>query len=37
MIRSGSLNAVAGLSDDDRAMIRGGNASRLLGLPVERT
>jgi aminocarboxymuconate-semialdehyde decarboxylase len=31
----GLLNAVAGLSDDDRAMIRGGNASRLLGLPVE--
>ncbi len=32
----GLLNAVAGLSEDDRAMIRGGNASRLLGLPVER-
>lgn len=28
----GLLNAVAGLSDEDRAMIRGGNASRLLGL-----
>jgi aminocarboxymuconate-semialdehyde decarboxylase len=29
---NGLLNAVAGLSDDDRAMIRGGNASRLLSL-----
>jgi aminocarboxymuconate-semialdehyde decarboxylase len=29
------LEAVAGLSDDDRAIIRGGNASRLLGLSVE--
>jgi len=28
----GLLNAVAGLSDDDRAMIRGANAARLLGL-----
>jgi aminocarboxymuconate-semialdehyde decarboxylase len=28
----GILNAVAGLSDEDRALIRGGNASRLLGL-----
>ncbi len=28
----GLLNSVAGLSDDDRALIRGGNASRLLGL-----
>lgn len=28
----GLLNAVAGLSDDDRQMIRGGSASRLLGL-----
>ena len=28
----GPLNAVAGLSDDERAMIRGANASRLLGL-----
>jgi aminocarboxymuconate-semialdehyde decarboxylase len=33
---NGLLNAVAGLSDDDRAMIRGGNAARLLGLQVER-
>jgi aminocarboxymuconate-semialdehyde decarboxylase len=30
----GLLNAVAGLSDDDRTMIRGGNAARLLGLQV---
>jgi aminocarboxymuconate-semialdehyde decarboxylase len=30
------LNTVAGLSDADRALIRGGNAARLLGLPVER-
>ncbi len=28
----GLLNEVAGLSDDDRALIRGGNAARLLGL-----
>jgi len=28
----GLLNSVAGLSDDDRALIRGGNASRLLGI-----
>jgi aminocarboxymuconate-semialdehyde decarboxylase len=28
----GLLNSVAGLSDDDRVLIRGGNASRLLGL-----
>lgn len=28
----GLLNAVAGLSDDDRAMIRGGTASRLLNM-----
>ncbi len=28
----GFLNSVAGLSDDDRALIRGGNASQLLGL-----
>ena len=28
----GLLNSVAGLSDDDRALIRGGNASQLLGL-----
>ena len=33
----GHLNAVAGLSDADRQMIRGGNASRLLGLQVERS
>jgi aminocarboxymuconate-semialdehyde decarboxylase len=33
---NGLLNAVAGLSDDDRAMIRGGNASQLLGLQAER-
>lgn len=32
----GHLNSVAGLSDDDRAPIRGGNAARLLGLKVER-
>jgi len=31
----GHLNAVAGLSDDDRALIRGVNASRLLGLSIE--
>jgi aminocarboxymuconate-semialdehyde decarboxylase len=30
----GLLNAVAGLSEDDRAMIRGRNAMQLLGLPV---
>ena len=29
----GLLNLVAGLSDDDRALIRGGTASRLLNLP----
>ena len=29
---NGLLNAAAGLSDDDRALIRGLNASRLLGL-----
>ncbi|HLX37633.1 MAG TPA: amidohydrolase family protein [Candidatus Binataceae bacterium] len=28
----GILNSVAGLSDEDRALIRGGNASRLLAL-----
>ncbi len=28
----GLLNSVVGLSDDDRALVRGGNASRLLGL-----
>ncbi len=28
----GLLNSVVGLSDDDRALIRGGNAARLLGL-----
>lgn len=33
----GFLNSVAGLSDEDRQMIRGGNASRLLGLQVERS
>lgn len=31
----GLLNEVAGLSDDDRALIRGGNAARLLGLKIE--
>jgi len=31
----GLLNAVAGLSDEDRAQIRGGNAARLLGLAIE--
>jgi aminocarboxymuconate-semialdehyde decarboxylase len=30
----GLLNAVAGLSEDDRAMIEGRNATQLLGLPV---
>ena len=33
---NGLLNAVAGLSDEDRAMIRGGNASQLLGLQAGR-
>jgi aminocarboxymuconate-semialdehyde decarboxylase len=31
----GLLNAVAGLSDEDRALIRGGNAARLLGVTVD--